>query len=131
MNNDDGGTLYDEAAGPLVRPYMATGGRTESSSKLDLLTQLQSTGTVKVMDVEPEAGSVLMLCRHPISIAEIAAHLRLPAMIVGVLVDDLMEIDAVQAIPPHYYDAEAPDNDVLEAVLAGLYRLLETTAPHP
>lgn len=131
MNNDDGGTLYDEAAGPLVRPYMATGGRTAHSSDLDLLSQLQATGKVRVAHVEPEPGRVLMLCQSPVSIAEVAAQLRIPAMLVCVLVDDLMKVDAVQVVPPHYYNPEAPDSEVLEAVLAGLYRQLETIPPTP
>jgi len=123
MNNDDDGTLYDEDAGLLARPYVASGGRTESSARLDLLALVCTTGQHEPRHVETDLAEVLLLCHQAISIAELSAQLHLPAQIIRVLVSDLIDIEAVQAHAPQPYDA-APDKELLEAVLAGLKRRL-------
>lgn len=122
MNPDDK-PLIDKAAGRLVPSYYATRGRTHPSIELDLLTLVCSTGKVRLSHVEPEQAEVLLLCREALSIAEIAAHLYLPAITIKVLVSDLIEVEAVRTIEPEDYSVEVPDN-VLEALLAGLQRRL-------
>jgi hypothetical protein len=115
--------LLDEDAGPLVRPYMASGGRTRPSASLDLLTLVWSTTRVGHSQLEAEHGEVLLLCREPVSVAEVAAHLRLPAVVVKVLLSDLLELGAVAVLSPDPA-VDATDRSVLEALLHGLQRRL-------
>ena len=123
MNNDDRGTLFDEAAGRLVRPYAASGGRTEPSHDLDLLALVCSTRRHHPGEVDPELAEVLWLCRQPISVAEISAQLHLPAQVIRVLVSDLIDVDAVQANAPQPYD-DGLSMEQLEVLLAGLQQRL-------
>lgn len=123
MNNDNDGTLYDDDAGPLLRPYVVSGGRTDPSAHLDLLALVCTTGQYDPLHVETHLAEVLLLCHQAISIAELSAQLHLPAQIIRVLVSDLIDIKAVQANAPQPYN-EAPDIDLLEAILAGLKRRL-------
>ncbi|THV42280.1 DUF742 domain-containing protein [Glycomyces buryatensis] len=115
--------LLDDDAGPLIRPYMASGGRTTPSASLDLLTLVWGTGRVALSHVEPEHAEVLLLCKDPISVAEISAHMRLPAMVIKVLVSDLLERGAVAALSPDP-SADTTNTTVLEALLNGLQRRL-------
>ncbi len=115
--------LVDEDAGPLVRPYMASGGRTTPSAQLDLLTLVWSTGRISLSQLEAEHGEVLLLCREPVSVAEVAAHLRLPSTVVKVLLSDLMEVGAVAVLSPDPA-VDTTDQSVLEALLNGLQRRL-------
>lgn len=128
MNADDEGPLVDGAAGRLVRPYFLTGGRTEPSVKLDRLTLIWATGKVAPGRVDAEHAEVLLLCREPMAVAEIAAHMRQPNMIIKVLVSDLIDEDAVQSLAQEQQetgsDQDEPSRELLEAVLAGLHRRL-------
>lgn len=130
MNNDDHGVLMDGEAGRLVPLYLRTGGRTEATHQLDLLTRVLATGAPLGEDANDNHLEVLVLCREMISIAEVAVHLRepatakkVPASIVKVLVSDLIDYEAVQAFPPDDY-SDGPPRDVLEALLAGLQKRL-------
>jgi hypothetical protein len=71
---------YDDAAGPLVRPYAVTGGRTRSDRyDLDLITlvvAIDPDAHAKLVD--PEHAQVLRLCAYPSSVAEVAARMDLP-----------------------------------------------------
>ncbi|THV27635.1 DUF742 domain-containing protein [Glycomyces paridis] len=115
--------LLDDDAGPLVRPYMASGGRTAPTASLDLLTLVWATGRLGPTQLEAELGEVLLLCREPISVAEVAAHLRLPAMVVKVLLSDLLDLGAVGLLSPDPA-VDTTDRTVLEALLNGLQRRL-------
>jgi hypothetical protein len=122
MATKDDGTWFDEAAGPLVRPYAMTGGRTRpGQADLDLITLVVASTRAAAADpaqLSPEYASILSLCRQPTSIAEISAHLALPLGVVKVLIGDLIERRLVIFRP-----ALTPDNDVLQAVLNGIRKL--------
>lgn len=126
-HESDPEVLFDTKIG---RPYTATGGRTRSSAKLNLLTLVCSTRRFHPQRLPPsldsEHGEVLLLCVAPLSVSEVSAHMHLPAMVVRVLVSDLITIGAVQAKSPEVYDAdnEETTKEVLEALLAGLQRRL-------
>lgn len=115
--------LMDDDAGPLVRPYMASRGRTAPTTPFDLLSMVRTTGRVQLSQLEAEQAEVLMLCGNPISVAELAAHMRLPAMVVKVLLSDLVECGAVAAHSPSPA-VDTTDQAVLEALLHGLQRRL-------
>jgi hypothetical protein len=113
-------TFYDDAAGPLVRPYAMTRGRTRASRvELDLVTLVVAVPSQQnVPNAEPEYWSILSMCRQPTSIAEISAGLDLPLGVVKVLVGDLIDMRRVI-----YRSGVAPAPDVLQAVLDGIRRL--------
>ncbi|MEV7955392.1 DUF742 domain-containing protein [Streptomyces sp. NPDC088141] len=117
------GPLVDDAAGRLIRPYTVSNGRTRPTTVLDLLSLVMATGTEPQTHLGPEHSVALGLCCDPTSVAEIAAHLRLPAVVTKVLVSDLVDCGAVTAHPPAFHDMPT-DRSLLEAVLDGLRRQL-------
>ncbi|TXS65051.1 DUF742 domain-containing protein [Streptomyces sp. sk2.1] len=117
------GPLLDDAAGRLIRPYTVSNGRTRPTAVLDLLSLVMATGTEPQIHLGPEHSVALGLCGDPTSVAEIAAHLRLPAVVTKVLVSDLVDCGAVTAHPPAFQDMPT-DRSLLEAVLDGLRRQL-------
>ncbi|MDT8911754.1 DUF742 domain-containing protein [Amycolatopsis sp. PS_44_ISF1] len=117
-------TWFDEEAGPLVRSYAVTGGRTRSGRfALDLITLVVALHPVPESGVgEPEHARILGLCQQPASVAEVAARVDLPLPVVKVLLSDLIERNLVlfrTAAPA----SEAPSQHVLQAVLDGIRKL--------
>jgi hypothetical protein len=117
------GPWLDDAAGRLVRPYTVSNGRTRPATALDLLSQVMVTGTVPGGYLGPEHAQALDLCRAPVSIAEVAAHLKLPAVVTKVLVSDLVGCGALTTKPAAFHH-NPTDRSLLEAVLDGLRRQL-------
>src|SRR5436309_2525575 len=85
---------YDDAAGPVVRPYAMTRGRTShaADAKIDLIA-LVVTGTEAGEEddptLSPEHLEIIGRCRQQAtSVAELAADLDLPVGVVRVLVGD-------------------------------------------
>ncbi|MFF5428149.1 MULTISPECIES: DUF742 domain-containing protein [unclassified Streptomyces] len=117
------GPWLDDAAGRLIRPYTVSGGRTKPSTALDLLSMVMATGTTPQPHLGPEHSLALGLCDGPTSVAEIAAHLRLPAVVTKVLISDLVDCGALTARAPRFH-ANPTDRSLLEAVLDGLRQRL-------
>jgi hypothetical protein len=113
----------DGDAGRLVRPYAVTNGRTAPSIRLNLMSMVVATGTGTGHHLEPDHMQVLSLCRRPVSVAEIAARLRLPAAAAKVLLADLADCGALRATAP-LTAAETADRILLERILDGLHRRL-------
>ena len=115
----------DEEAGPVVRPYALTRGRTRAAGEaLDLIAIITAVRGARVNPAElgPEHRAVLRLCRLPTSVADIAADLDLPLGVVRILLGDLGELSLIaihHPIPP----ARLPDADILKEVVDGLRRL--------
>ncbi len=89
----EGGDAYGQHEGPLVRPYMVTGGRTRSDGEsLALETLVTTTGRgLAIADRRRfEHRHILTACRDPLSIAEVAAELEVPAGVARVLIGDLV-----------------------------------------
>jgi hypothetical protein len=119
----DDGLWLDEAAGPLVRPYTVTNGRTQPTNNLNMLSLVRATGQVRSERLDADHAQALGYCHGPTSVAEVAAHLRLPVAVTKVLLSDLIDCGAVmtQAQMPV---ADPTDRYVLEAVLNGLRQRL-------
>ncbi len=113
----------DDAAGPLVRPYTVSNGRTKPSAKMDLLSMVKSTGTVAHSQVGMDHAQALDVCEAPVSVAEVSAMLRLPAVVTKVLLSDLVECGAL-ILKEKAEASDTNDRDLLEAVLNGLQRRL-------
>ncbi|UNO43121.1 DUF742 domain-containing protein [Streptomyces sp. MST-110588] len=117
----------DDEAGRLVRPYTVSNGRTRPTAHFDLLTMVMATGKRPVTCQGPDYAKVLGLCGGPVSVAEIAAHIHLPAVITKVLLADLVECGALTAqapVPASTSPAARTDRALLEAVLDGLRKRL-------
>ncbi|MFC7303620.1 DUF742 domain-containing protein [Streptomyces monticola] len=118
------GPWLDDAAGRLVRPYTVSNGRTRPTAPLDLLSLVMPTGTAPGGHMGPEHSQALGLCdAGPTSVAEIAAQLRLPAVVTKVLLSDLVDCGALTAKAPAFRH-NPTDRSLLEAVLDGLRRRL-------
>ncbi|WP_088288531.1 DUF742 domain-containing protein [Kineosporia sp. A_224] len=115
---------YDEDAGPLVRPYALTHGRTRATALgLDLVTLVVRVPTYgDVSMLPPEALLILDLCIRPLSVVELSARLRLPVVVVKVLLGDLIESGLVLMSEPADTSFDY-DSDILQAVLDGLRSL--------
>ncbi|WP_030673315.1 DUF742 domain-containing protein [Streptomyces sp. NRRL B-1347] len=125
-----GSQWYDSEAGPLVRPYAMTGGRTRPASsgvRFDLIALVSLTQDATQPDDDvalgPEHRVLLDLCRAETqSVAELAAGADLPVGVVRVLLGDLLEGGRVQVrrpVPP----AQLPDETILREVIDGLRAL--------
>jgi hypothetical protein len=113
---------FDDAAGPLVRPYAVTRGRTSSPQvELEMITlvvALQPADDPSLPRLDPEHLEILARCRRPTSVAELSAGLALPLSVVKILIGDLIERQLVL-----FRASVAPDVHVLQAVINGIRRL--------
>lgn len=125
-----GSQWYDADAGPLVRPYAMTGGRTKpgpSDVRFDLISLVDiaadAPGSAEESLLGPEHRALLTLCRAETqSVAELAADADLPVGVVRVLLGDLLEAGYVRVsrpVPP----AQLPDEKILREVIEGLRAL--------
>lgn len=112
---------HDDEAGPIVRPYAMTRGRTEPTrGNFNLISLVVSTRTPTGQAVlEPEHRSIVKLCRNPISVAEISAHLDLPLGTVRVMLGDLLDKDLILVREPQAGNQSPPEH-LFEAVINGL-----------
>ncbi|MFG2894202.1 DUF742 domain-containing protein [Streptomyces sp. Pv4-95] len=110
---------WDEG-GP-ERLYVITGGRADSSEQadLDLVTLIVSREEPQA-GIQPELAAILRVCRSPVSVAEISAHLTLPASVISVLLADLLADGRVEARRPA---PSRTDIALIEAVIDGLQKL--------
>jgi hypothetical protein len=115
----------DEEAGPVVRHYAMTSGRTKPRrGEFDLITLIMATRTTAQLDasLQPELSAIVRLCQNPISVAELATHMDLPAGIVRVLLGDLLDRGYIRTRSPAPA-AQLPNERVFKAVLDGLRSL--------
>ena len=117
------GPWLDDAAGRLVRPFTVSNGRTRPTIALDLMSQVMATGATPLGYLGPEHAQALELCQAPVPVAEVAAHLGLPAAVTKVLLSDLVDCGALTTKPPAFHH-NPTDRSLLEAVLDGLRRQL-------
>ena len=111
----------DDDAGPLIRPYTVNAGRTRPTVELDLLSLVITTGQASSR-TDPEHLKVLGLCHKPLSVAEVAAYMRLPVMVTKVLLADLVDCEAMTMRAPRP-DSGSNDRVLLEKLLDGLQRI--------
>jgi hypothetical protein len=114
----------DQDAGPVVRPYALTGGRTRpTGEKVDLLALVCAVrGTsVDLSQLEHEQLLMLGLCRVPRPTADLAADLDLPLGVVRILISDLRERGLVTIHRPA--PVGLTDPKILKDVADGLRRI--------
>lgn len=123
-----GDKWLDQNAGPVVRPYALTGGRTAPAAGelLDLIAIVRATDIGKresdAIDLSPEDRTILSLCRQPVTVTDVAAGTELPLGVVRVLLADLIARGRI-AVVPQRRAGEQPSTDLLKEVLHGLRAL--------
>jgi hypothetical protein len=109
-------------AGPFVRPYAVTGGRTRSAQgelELESLVLTTSLGEAAGGRLTTERRAIARLCRDVVSVAEVSARLDVPLGVARVLVGDMADEGLVTVYRPSGQDGR-PDLALLERVLDGL-----------
>lgn len=114
---------FDEAAGPLVRPYAVARGRTRPSHHgLEMITLVVAMTTELDVGMDPEYAHIVSICQRPLSVAEVSAMLNLPLVVIKVLLSDLIDRGyLIFRSPPQTSDY--PKMELLQAVLDGIRRL--------
>jgi hypothetical protein len=114
----------DQDAGPVVRPYALTGGRTRpAGERFDLLALVCAVrnSSHDLSQLEPEQLVVLRRCRVPTPAADLASDLDLPLGVIRILVSDLRERGLVTIHRPA--PAGLADPKILKDVADGLRRI--------
>lgn len=116
----------DGDAGPFVRPYALTRGRTQPDGEaapglLDVVAATGSHGS-EGFRPSPEQRRILGLCGHPVTLADLASDMDLPVGVVRVLVGDLAQHAMVEVARTRTGGATASER-LLREVLDGLQAL--------
>ncbi|MEU8798762.1 DUF742 domain-containing protein [Spirillospora sp. NPDC048819] len=117
----------DREAGPVVRPYAMTRGRTRpEGAGFELIAVVAATGTPPGdrLRYSPDHARVLRGCARPVPVVDLSADLGLPIGVVRVLLGDLRDeglITVVAAVEPA--QGRRPPSGVLREVLNGLRAL--------
>jgi len=116
----------DAEAGPVVRPYALTQGRTRHAGEaFDLVATVTATGGRAAAPgaLAPEHISVLQLARVPTTVVDIASDVDLPLGVVRILLADLRELGLVAIRAPVPAQPRQIDRNTLREVLHGLRAL--------
>lgn len=120
----EGAEWMDEDAGPLVRHFAITRGRTQSGEGFPLLGVIRTIRpepSVDPLKWGPEHRFILGLCRRPLTIADLASELDLPVNVLRVLIADLLDRGLVSLQEPA--TNKRPNRRLLREVLHGLEAL--------
>jgi hypothetical protein len=115
----------DRDAGPVVRPYAVTKGRTQASggASLSLIDLVVATGEWPSAHFRPgpEHRRILSLCLNPTPVVDLASDTELPLGVIRVLLGDLIDETMLRVLPAQ----RQPRNDqrLLRMVLDGLQSL--------
>jgi hypothetical protein len=114
-----------EDAGPVVRPYAMTAGRTRPArGTFDLVSIIRAKYPVSALGpgYSPEQLAIMKLTQQPVSVAEVSARLDLPINVVRVFLGDLLYMELIIVRQPEFPGRQISD-DLLEAMLNGLRAL--------
>src|SRR5215470_12822091 len=113
---------FDEEAGPVVRPYAVTKGRTlpNSGVSLGLIDVVATTGERPSEHFRPgpEHRRILGVCRRPTPIVDLTSEIDLPLGVVRVLLGDLLGEGMLRIVSAQRQPV--PDQRLLRMVLDGL-----------
>jgi Protein of unknown function (DUF742) len=116
----------DRAAGPVVRPYAMTKGRTlpgDGTASFGLIDVVVTTDRrpPEGFRLSPEHRRILSVTRSPMTVVDVASDLELPVGVVRVLLSDLSEHGMVSIRPAR--QGPVTDARLLRDVLDGLQAL--------
>ena len=108
----------EDDAGPLVRPYALTRGRTlPGRTDIYMITMVVTTSSEVSAALGPEHQEILRLARQPLSVAEVSALMGLPLGVVKVLISDLVERRLLLASSPYPTTEGGTDVAFLSTIL--------------
>lgn len=114
---------FDEAAGPLTRPYTLTRGRTHAARHdLGLITLVVALRQHHGGELDHAHERILGCCQRPLSVAEVAAGADLPLGVVKVLISDLIDRNYM-IFRSGWGPASTPGPETLQKVLDGIRKL--------
>ena len=116
---------FDDDAGPVVRPYAVTRGRTRAGGEpIDVVSVVvgDAPATSDRHWLDQEHLRLLTRCREPIVVADLASDLDLPLGVVRVLIADLRERGLVTVHAPEP-PTDIHDERILRTVLDELHLL--------
>ncbi len=112
--------------GNLIRPYAVTRGRTEPSRHIAIEAILTTTpkGRQEAAFAGRDKQAIAELCDgRPLSLAEIASHMRVPLGVARVLVADMANEGLLTLHDPTINEGYEDRMELLERVLSGLRKL--------
>jgi hypothetical protein len=115
----------DQEAGPIVRPYALTRGRTTPASGayvglIDMVVAEAQPRLPAGARLNPEHRRILSRCGQPITVVDLASDADLPVGVVRVLLSDLTQWGAITVLsaPRGPVTNERLLRDVLNGLLA-------------
>jgi hypothetical protein len=109
---------------PRVVPvYAITHGRTRSNGQdlpLESMVTTTAEGVAALDRLQFEQAHIVRFCQRPLSVAEVAAHLRVPLGVARVLVSDLSAVGFLAVHVPSVPVEGRRRVEVLERLVAGL-----------
>ncbi|NHD16549.1 DUF742 domain-containing protein [Actinopolyspora sp. BKK1] len=121
---DAGGVDPGDTPAASIRSYAWTGGRTKTNVELELETLVSTGANYRPgAPLRQEYQSVVQLCGHPRSVAEVGALLGVPFGVAKVLLADMAEQGLVDVHQTVTDSGSEPHMMLMERVLSGLRRL--------
>ena len=115
----------DREAGPVVRLYALTKGRTQPNggAAFGLIDVVVATGErpAEHFRLGPEHRRILRVCRRPVPIVDLTSEIDLPIGVVRVLLGDLTGAGLLRVVSSQRQPV--PDQSLLRMVLDGLESL--------
>ncbi|GGK79661.1 hypothetical protein Sme01_21490 [Sphaerisporangium melleum] len=120
----EGERWLDQDAGPLIRPYTVTRGRTRPTGPdFDMVAIVRAMpGVVPQVGLGPEHLRLLRMCAQPMSVVDLASESGLSLSVVRVLLGDLRDHELVSVRPPATV-SQLPEERLLREVIQGLKAL--------
>lgn len=116
----------DREAGPIVRPYAVTKGRTAPApgsyiGLIDVVTAVADPRPPADTRLSRDHRRLLSYCRQPITVVDLASDVDLPVGVVRVLLSDLRQYGVLRVVgtPP----GSVTNDRLLRDVLDGLQTL--------
>jgi hypothetical protein len=120
-----GDRWFDREAGPVVRPYALTRGRTLPSggASFGLIDVVVATNERPSVNFRPgpEHRRILAMCRRPTPIVDLTSEIDLPLGVVRVLLGDLTSEGMLRVLSSQRQ--QVTDQRLLRMVLDGLESL--------
>ena len=116
----------DREAGPVVRPYAVTKGRTGPApgtavGLIDVVVAVTGARPPNGVRLAPEHRQILVLGQRPSTVVDLASDVDLPVGVVRVLLSDLSQYGLLRIRPAPR--GQATNERLLRDVLDGLHAL--------
>lgn len=116
----------DRDAGPVVRPYAMTRGRTgpaagTSLGMIDVVVAVAGVQPPAGVRMSPEHRQILALCWEPVTVVDLASDIDLPVGVVRVLLGDLSQHGMIRILATPR--GPVTNERLLRDVLDGLHAL--------